>query len=95
MQHAKPNKSINNPSELHRIISTLRPNPLAILVEQPWNRQHSHRNEAKQTRCPAHSQALIHLEREQRENRPKRVPRHSVGCHRRSAVQRAIGVDKV
>lgn len=73
---------LSHPSELHRLIPTLRPNPLTILVKQPWNRQHGHRDEAKQARRPAHPQALIHLERKQREYSAERVARHAIRCHR-------------
>ena len=89
------NHSLNYPSELHRIIPTLRPDPLAILVKQPRNRQHSHRNEPEQTRRPAHSKTLIHLEREQGEDSTERVARHTICCHCRGAVQRSIRIDEV
>jgi hypothetical protein len=94
-QHAKPNDFIEYPSELHRIIPTLCPDPLTILVKQPRDRQHSHRNEAEQTRRPTYSQALIHLEREQREHSAKGISRHAICCHGRSAVQRSVRVDEV
>lgn len=94
-QQPRINDSLDHPSELHRIIPTLRPDPLAILVKQPRYRQHSHRDEAEQTCRPAHSKPLIHLESEQRKRSTKRVPRHTVRCHRRSTVQRPVSVDEV
>jgi hypothetical protein len=94
-ENASSNEFPFHPSELHRLIPTLRTNPLPVLVEQPGNRQHGHRDEAEQTRCPTHSEALIHLECEQREHRTERVPGHAVRRHRRSAVERPIRVDEV
>jgi hypothetical protein len=83
------------PSKLHRVILTLRPDPRAVLVEQPRNRQHRHRNESKQARCPPNTKPLIHLEREQRKYGTHRVSRNAIRGHRRSTVERSIRVNEV
>jgi hypothetical protein len=46
-EHASSNEFPIHSSKLHRLIPALRANPLAVLVEQPGNRQHGHRDEAE------------------------------------------------
>ena len=80
---------------LGRRILALPPDEPPIPEQHPRHWQHQDGEEPEQARRPVNAQLAIHLDREQREDRPEDISQQGVARQRGRAVQRPVYVDRI